>query len=64
MSNVVNLAEYKESKKYSPFETDISCGCGEKMWDATSLTEGEIMKAEKVLVCRSCTAMIALGLEE
>ena len=62
MSNVVNLAEYKESKKYSPFETDISCGCGEKMWHATSVSE--IVKAEKVLVCISCTAMIALGLEE
>ena len=85
MNNVVDFAAYKESKKLSPFETDIKCGCGEPLWHATNVASdgespshkggipngptsvnggGSIIKAEKVLVCLSCTAMVALGLEE
>lgn len=85
MSNVVDFAAYKESKKFSPLETDIRCGCGELMWYATNVSSdgkspshnggisngptfgdggGSIIKAEKVLVCLCCTAMVALGLEE
>lgn len=80
--NVIDFAAYKESKKFSSFETDIKCGCGEPMWHATHIKsdgespshnggipnptsrEGGGTFNEKVLVCRSCSALIALGKEE
>ncbi len=68
MSNVIDFATYKESKKFSPFETDVSCGCGEKMWLATHYHIDEngydTAMPEQVLVCRICTALIPLGKEE
>lgn len=67
MSNVIDFAEYKESKKFSSFDTDIPCGCGGVMWQATHYQTddvgNDIARAEKVLVCHDCGALVALGLE-
>ena len=68
MGSVTNLAEYKESKKDSPFDTDIKCGCGGSMWLVTHYHiddyGNDTELPEKSLKCKDCPALIPLGKEE